>query len=245
MSTSHSQSQPTMTNSPTPGSRHSLEGRKSREFWSWDSSRKVLTRTSEDVTLKTSANPQITLEIGSERIETPATPVLQYIPAFSTPGQTFEASSSSNSIYNSTFSSFDDVPLTPNGVYEFDPSIGLGISSPELSSNGYFGRGRGIISIHSSTPIPKRTAPSTPPPSQTFLNEIFCTFVPQTQNSDFYELDTSQTSDSQPTDLSLDSFALARRKVSLTRDLSAPTASSSLKQVPVPRPRANTYPIWR
>ncbi|KAG7098022.1 hypothetical protein E1B28_005327 [Marasmius oreades] len=233
-----------------------------REFWSWDPYMVMLTRSSEDLegemsgNSKISATPQVALnteaDTESEPVATPSTPELQYVSVFpktsssslsymSSMEETFGASylESSNSIYHSTSSSFDgDGPVTPNGVSCFDSVIGLGISGPGLMYQGESGYlGSGIVPIHSSTPLPNRHIVSTPPPSQTFIKEIFHTFNPQPHDLDTFE--------DQTYDFSFDQPVLPRRKVTLTRNLSAPTRTSTLKQLSASRPRSNTPPIWR
>uniref|UniRef100_A0A0W0EY79 Uncharacterized protein n=1 Tax=Moniliophthora roreri TaxID=221103 RepID=A0A0W0EY79_MONRR len=247
------------------------EERKGGQYWRWDASKSMMVLDSElednaSIILKTSAEPQITLDSPSisvtdcsepsflldcdSSLPMPPTPILPSTPAFksssfsssyslslSTPEDTnfllenglFSSYpyGSSSSIYHSTTSSFSQPPLTPTG-------IGLGFTGLTKSDGSTPFDGRGIVSIHSDSPW--RTSSPRPakhisyhrhpnPPSQVFLNEIYHTFTFQEEENDSAVVEQ-------------------RKKVTLLRNLSAPTASSALKRTSRMQ-RSNTVPIWR
>ncbi|KAK1224032.1 hypothetical protein PQX77_013093 [Marasmius sp. AFHP31] len=207
---------------------------------------KRASRNDEAVTrdMKTAADTQITLHVPKileeqpiEQdfyLEMPPTPYLQYTPLFpasnstslsdmSTPDETFSDSYSffptpSSESIYHSTCSSITGPLTPT-------SIGLGLSGL-TRKDGTPLDGFGLIGFSSSPWRASPEAESESFPSQRFLNEILYTF---TQDSD-----TSRDP--------------VRRKVTLTRDLSAPTVSSSRKQLQRSRSRSDSessLPVWR
>ncbi|KAL0062587.1 hypothetical protein AAF712_010521 [Marasmius tenuissimus] len=164
--------------------------------------------------MKTAADTQITFqvpEIPEEQpieqqdfhLEMPPTPYLQYTPLFPASNST---SLSDMPTPDGTFSdSYSSItgPLTPTG-------IGLGLSGL-TRKDGTPLDSFGLAGFSSSPWRASPQAESESLPSQKFLNEILYTFT--------QESDTSRDP--------------VRRKVALTRNLSAPTASQ-----PLPRPKA-------
>ncbi|KAJ8087731.1 hypothetical protein PM082_006568 [Marasmius tenuissimus] len=226
--------------------------RSNGRYWRWDSStsKMVFTRVSrsdETVTrdMKTTADTQITFqvpEIPEEQpieqqdfhLEMPPTPYLQYTPLFPasnstslsdmpTPDGTFSDSysffpTSSSNSIYHSNSSSITGPLTPTG-------IGLRLSGL-TRKDGTPLDSFGLAGFSSSPWRASPQAESESIPSQKFLNEILYTFT--------QERDTSRDP--------------VRRKVALTRNLSAPTVSSSCKQLQRSRSRSDSgssLPIWR
>ncbi|KAL0571825.1 hypothetical protein V5O48_010138 [Marasmius crinis-equi] len=219
--------------------------------------------------MKTAADTQISFEMPSmplkphseqeldQHFEMPATPVLPYTPLFpvsssssnslcfsdlSTPEETFADSFSSQSIYHSTFSSFTGPP-TPGPI-----ASGLGISGLTRKDGSPLD-GLGLIGFSSSPWRPRITddsdlSPSLP--SQTFLNEILYTFtadeadISTSTSSNPLESETSYVDPEQPI-----IHCQRKGKPTLTRNLSAPTRSSSLKQSSRPRSDSCSSVPWR